>query len=189
LPIPDAHTDHLPDLWFAPQTVILGAKPPTAALAKMRTFSGEHMIERQITDDRKAAAWMGNKVILGGESTNLTKDAPAGTQFHAATAQWRTPSGSIGWFFIAQAPKIDATVAKTIMRITADGTVIFRLKAAGTKREAITANKWTLPGLTVTIDGDQQSFAVTVATYYKEGDSFEITYAGMHQLTLAVTPL
>ena len=187
-PIPDAHTDHLPDLWFAPQVAILGANPPAAALEKMRTFSGEHMVQRQITDERRATAWIGNKVILGGENTSLTKDAPADTQLHAATAQWRTPSGSIGWFYVWQSPNINADVDHTRMTITSDGTVTIRLKAAGAKREDITATKWTLPGLTVTIEGDQKSFGVTPSTYYKEADSFEITYANMHRLKLTVTP-
>lgn len=188
LPIPDAHTDHLPDLWFAPQVVILGANPPAEALTKMRSFSGEHAVSRQITDERSATAWIGNKIILGGENTKLTKAAPEGTQFHAATAQWRTPSGSIGWFFVSQAPEINADVDKTTMHITANGTVVFRLKAAGAKREDITAGKWTLPGLTVTIAGDQRSFSVKEATYYKPGDSFEITYTDMKQLKLVVAP-
>lgn len=188
LPVPDANTDHLADLYFAPQVVTLGANPPAPALAKLKTFAGEHAVKRQITDARSATAWIGEKIILGGEDTSLTKDAPADTQFHAATAQWRTPSGSIGWFFVSRAPKINAVVDKTTMRITADGTVILRLKAAGAKREDITANKWTLPGLTVTIEGDQKAFDVKSSTYYEEGDSFEITYADMHQLKLTVTP-
>ena len=188
LPIPDAHTDHLPDLWFAPQVVILGANPPAIALTKIENFSGEHEIKRQITEERSATAWIGNKVILGGEDTSLTKDAPAGTQFHAATVQWRTPSGSIGWFFVQQAPKINATVHQTTMHIVADGTVTFLLKADGTRREKIAAKKWELPGLTVALEGDQQEFSVKEATYYQAGDSFEITYRNMHDLKLTVTP-
>lgn len=188
LPIPDAHTDHLPDLWFTPQAVILGANLPTAALAKIRTFSGEHMVKRQITDERSATAWIGNKVILGGEDTSLTKDAPAGTQFHAATVQWRTPSGSIGWFFVQQAPKINATVDKTTMHIVSDGTVTFLLKASGAEFNKITAKKWELPGLTVTLEGDQKEFDLKEVTYYRTGDSLEITYANMHELKLKVTP-
>lgn len=188
LPIPDAQTDHLADLWFAPQVVILETNPPAAALSKLKTFAGEHAVERQITDDRSITAWIGNKVILGGENTKLTREAPKGTQFHAATAQWQTPQGSIGWFFVLQAPKIDADVDRTSLRIMADGTVVFRLKAAGAKREDITATRWALPGLTVKITGDQQSFSVKDATYYQVDDSFEITYANMHQLTLSVTP-
>jgi hypothetical protein len=187
-PIPGAHTDHLPDLWFAPQVVIVGANPPAAALAKIRTFSGEHAVERQITSERRATAWIGDKVILGGEFTSLTKDAPNPTQYHPATAQWRTPSKSIGWFYVFRAPKIDAVVDKTSMRITAEGNVVFRLKAAGADAANITAKKWMLPGLTVTIEADQQSFAVKPATYYQPNDSFEITYVGMRQMTLTVTP-
>ena len=186
-PVPDPHTDHLPDLWFAPQITILSTNPPTAALDKMRTFSGEHMVERQITDDRRATAWIGNKVILGGENTSLTKDAPPDTQFHPATAQWRTPSGSIGWFYVWQSPNINADVDRTSMTITAEGTVTIRLKAAGAKLADIAANKWTLPGLTVVIEGNQKTFSVKPSAYYKEGDSFEITYAEMHQLKLTVT--
>ena len=187
-PIPDAQTDQLADFWFAPQVILLGANPPAAALAKLKTFSGEHAVARQITEDRSATAWIGNKVILGGESTKLTRDAPPDTQFHPSTAQWRTPSGSIGWFYVWQSPKINANVNHTTMTITADGTVIIRLKAAGTRREEITADKWTLPGLTVTVEGDQKSFDVKESTYYTEGDSFEITYANMHRLKLTVTP-
>ena len=37
-------------------------------------------------------------------------------------------------------------------------------------------------------EGDQKSFDVKPSTYYKEGDSFEITYTNMHQLKLTVTP-
>jgi hypothetical protein len=188
LPIPNPHTDHLPDLWFAPQVVILGANPPAEALAKIRTFSGEHEVKRQITDDRSATAWIGDKVILGGEFTNLTKDAPNPTQYHPATVQWRTPSKSIGWFYVLEAPKIDAIVDKNTMRIVANGNVTFRLKATGAKREDITADRWTLPGLTVAIKGDQKSFAIKDANYYQPNDSFEITYTGMQQMTLTVTP-
>jgi hypothetical protein len=188
LPIPTPGTDHLPDLWFAPQVVILGANPPAEALSKIRTFSGEHAVKRQITDDRRATAWIGDKVILGGEFTNLTKDAPNPTQYHPATVQWRTPAKSIGWFYVLEAPKIDAIVDKTTMHIVAQGNITFRLKAAGAKREDITANKWTLPGLTVTIQADQKDFSIKDATYYKENDSFEIIYTGMQQVTLTVTP-
>jgi hypothetical protein len=188
LPVTDAHTDHLPDLWFAPMFTALGAKPPDAALAKIRRFSGEHAVRRQITDDRTANAWIGRKVILGGQVTNLTKDAPADTQFHPATAQWRTPQGSIGWFHVLRAPKIDALVDKTSIRITAEGDVVFLVKAAGTERAKITVNKWSLPGVTVAVEGDQRGFEVKEGTYYRPGDCFEVTYSAMHHLTLTVTP-
>lgn len=188
LPVPDGNTDHLADLWFAPHVVLLGAMPPAPEIAKLKSFSGEHMVRRQITDDRRATAWVGSKVILGGEDTKLTKDAPPDTQFHPATAQWRTPSGSIGWFYVWQSPKINAVVDHTTVQITTDGTITIRLKAEGAKREDITATRWKLPGLTVTLDGDQKDFAVKESSYYRPGDSYEITYSDLHRMRLTVTP-
>jgi len=146
------------------------------------------MVRRQITDDRVATAWIGNRVILGGESTKLTKDAPEDTQFHPATGQWRTPAGSIGWFYVWHAPKIDVDVDHTTMKIATDGTVIIRLKAEGAKIADITAAQWSLPGLMVKIAGDTTGFAVKESAYYAPGDSFEITYASMRTLRLIVTP-
>jgi hypothetical protein len=187
-PIPGAQTDHLADLWFAPQVAVLGSNSPAAALAKLKHFTGEHMVHRQITDDRSASAWIGDKVVLGGENTKLTKDAPPETQFHPGTAQWRTPSGSIGWFYVWQSPKINVDVEHTNMKIITDGTVILRIKAEGAKLEDITAGKWSLPGMTIAIYGDTVDFAVKAETYYKDGDSFAVTYANVHQLSLTVTP-
>jgi hypothetical protein len=127
-------------------------------------------------------------VILGGENTKLTRDAPPDTQFHPGTAQWRTPSGSIGWFYVWQSPKINVDVEHTNMKIATDGTVTLRIKAEGAKLEEITATKWSLPGMMVAIKGDTAGFAVKGSTYYKDGDSFAVTYANVHQLSLTVTP-
>jgi hypothetical protein len=74
------------------------------------------------------------------------------------------------------------------MKIATDGTVILRIKAEGAKLEDITANKWSIPGLTVAIEGDTEGFAVKPSTYYKDGDSFAVTYANVHRLSLTVTP-
>jgi hypothetical protein len=74
------------------------------------------------------------------------------------------------------------------MAIATEGTITIRLKTEGTKLEDLAANKWTLPGLTVTLEGDQKSFDVKPSTYYKEGDSFVLTYTDVHQLKLTVTP-
>jgi hypothetical protein len=51
-----ATTDHLPDLWFAPHIAILGTSIPADALAKMRTFTGEHLVSKRISEQRVATA-------------------------------------------------------------------------------------------------------------------------------------
>jgi hypothetical protein len=48
--------------------------------------------------------------------------------------------------------------------------------------------KWSLPGLTVTIQADQKVFSIKDATYYQPNNSFGLTYTGMRQLTLIVQP-
>ena len=188
LPKIDAHTDHLSDLWFAPLFTVLGAHPPAAALREIRSFPGERAVRRVITNERTATAWIGDKAIYGGQITGLTKDAPPDTQFHPATVQWRTPSGGIGWFYVSQAPKIDAEASKSGIRITADGTLILRIHTAGSGLSQVTANKWLLPGLTVTIDADQQRFSIAQSTLYETNDTLNLTYSNLHHMTLAITP-
>ena len=76
-----ATTDHVPDVWFAPHLAILGTRIPPDALSKMKTFEGDHLLHKQITEERVATAWIGRDVIFGGEFTNKTKDAGTTTQF------------------------------------------------------------------------------------------------------------
>ncbi len=155
----------------------------------MKTFSGEHMVKApDYRRPQRHPPGSATRSSSAARTPNSPKTHPKDTQFHPATAQWRTPSGSIGWFYVWQSPKINVDVDHTTMSVTTDGTITIRLKAEGTKLEDLTATKWTLPGLTVALEGDQQSFNAKSSTYYKEGDSFVLTYTDMHKLKLIVTP-
>jgi hypothetical protein len=107
LPVLTATTDHLPDLWFAPHIAILGTSIPADALAKMKTFTGKHVVRKRISEQRVATAWLGRGIIFGGESTSKTRDVGPTSQFRPATVQWRTPSGEIGWMQLTESPMID----------------------------------------------------------------------------------
>jgi hypothetical protein len=185
LPVPANDTDHLADLWFAPQFTILEAKPSVTALAKIRHFQGEHLVTRRITPDRTATAWIGDKVIFGGELTSLTKDAPVDTQFHPGTAQWRTPSGPVGWFYVMKSPPIDVHASRSGLEIKSHGDVVIRVHAANVDSKIISATRWTLPGLAVDIQADQKSFTVTSAPIK---DTVDITYTGINSIILNVKP-
>ncbi len=102
LPKISATTDHVEDVWFAPLLAILGTRIPQNALEKINKFEGEHLLHKQITEQRAATAWIGRDVIYGGEVTGKTKDSGTTTQFHPATIQWRTPSKAIGWVRLVQ---------------------------------------------------------------------------------------
>jgi hypothetical protein len=176
-------TDHLADVWFAPHLAVLGTQIPADAFKKMTKFEGPHLARTQITDQRIATSWIGDHVIFGGEATGKTKDAGAGSQFHPATIQWRTPSGEIGWVQLVQAPAIDATADEHGITISATGDVRIRIHAKGLAQEKITAGSWDLPGLRVALKSDQKDFSAE-----KAGDSIDLLYSGITSMRWDITP-
>jgi hypothetical protein len=174
-------TDHVADAWFVPQFVILGTQIPAGAMAKMKTFEGEHLLRKQITEQRVATAWIGKDVIFGGEATSKTKDAGPSSQFHPATVQWRTPSGEIGWVQLIETPMVDAIADKDGLTISTQGTVRFRVHARGLAQEKIAAGGWDLPGLRVGVTADAKSFRVE-----KVESGFDVTYVGITGMRLGI---
>ncbi len=63
-----------------------------------------------------------------------------------------------------------------------------RIHTEGKGLSQITANKWSLPGLTVTIDADQKHFSIAQSTIYETNDTLDLTYSDMHHMTLTITP-
>ena len=176
-----ATTDHLPDLWFAPHFAILGTRFPADALAKMKKFEGEHLVRQQIDAKRVATAWIGKKVIFGGEFTNKTKDAGTTSQFHPATIQWRTPSGSIGWVQLLQCPPVDASADEHGLTIDTSGTVRFRIHAARLDQSKLTGTDWNLPGVHVTAQSDAKDSTVEAGKDY-----VDVVYNGMNHMRLSI---
>ena len=174
LPPISATTDHVPDLWFAPHSQSSAHAFPPTRCAKMKTFEGDHLLRKQITEERVATAWIGRDVIFGGESTNKTKDAGTTTQFHPATVQWRTPSGQIGWIRLVQSPMIDASADEhgTDDLHNRNDSLPHPRKAMG--QDKITEKEWDLPGLHVGVDTDAKGF-----TTEPTEDGIDLIYSDM----------
>jgi hypothetical protein len=175
------HLNHHNDLWFAPYLAILGTCIPDDALAKMKSFEGEHLVRRQITDRRMATAWIGKDVIYGGEATARTMDVGAEAQFHPVTVHWRTPSGEIGWVQLVQSPMVDATADEHGLTISAAGTIVLRIHAKDMLQEKISATDWELPGLHIVAGSDVQRFSIQ-----ETSDSIDLVYAGMTKMRLDI---
>lgn len=168
---PLAPSVKLANLKITPAEAVLGAHISADAIKALKSFQGLHRVRKQISDDRIATAWIGQHVIYGGESTNKTRDVrlasgsgaqyhPA-SQFHPVTAQWRTPSGEIGWIRVAESPMIDAIADKHGITIFTTGTLRLRMHAQGMSPQNITENLWVLPGLRVSVTSDcKNGFAV-----------------------------
>jgi hypothetical protein len=181
LPALTANTDHLPDLWFAPHMAILGTQIPPDAFAKMKSFAGEHLIRKQIDKQRVATAWIGKDVVFGGEATSKTKDSGTTTQFHPASAQWRTPSGEIGWVQLVQSPMVDASADEHGLTISATGTIRLRIHARDLVQKNVGRTEWDLPGLHVKVASDAKAFSVERAT-----DAIDLVYSDMNQMRLEI---
>lgn len=183
-PLPDhpmLSTFQIADIWYAPQVALLGTHVPSDALAMIRTFPGPHLINRTIDSRRTATSWVGNNAVWGGEFTSRTKDTGNKTQFHPVTAQWRMPSGEIGWIRLTKSPNIDAVADLGGVTIATDGDVSFRIYA-GENAPAVTKTTWQLPGFSTAIDTDAKGFSITKSSDC-EG-CIDITYTTLQSMRM-----
>jgi hypothetical protein len=178
---------------FSCPMAILGTRIPQDALMKLQSFQGEHLVRRQISDQRIATAWIGKHVIFGGEATSKARDVGKKSQFHPVTIQWRTPSGEIGWVQVVQSPMIDATADKQGLTISTTGTIRLRIHAKGLVAAQVSQNAWELPGLHVAVTSDPHGvFSLEKADdalneYFKVTDNMiDLVYPGITQMRLDI---
>ena len=185
LPPVDQPMDHGGDFLCTPTYTILGVAMPADARRHFEHFQGERQLTRPIADgQRVATAWLGASVMIGAEATGLTRDIPKTTsQFHPATIHWQMPSGDVGWIVLRQAAKLDARAEKNQLTITATGDAMFRIAAPTAVLEQVTRDRWSLPGLAVTITTDAQSWAVVRRQNY-----IEVTYGAATHFILKTQP-
>jgi hypothetical protein len=171
--------DHVGDLWIVPALVVLDAKIPADALAKFRAFSGEHAVLHAITDQRTATAWIGSRVMYGGESTGRTLGVEERSQFHPMTMHWKMTDEKIGWVKLLRCPPVDVVAEKGKIALTASGDVMFRMRAAGLDATALRRGRWMLPGLNVGVETD-------AATFHAEnhGGVVDVTYTKLTSIVL-----
>jgi hypothetical protein len=178
---------------FSCQIAILGTRIPHDTLAKLLSFQGEHIVRKQITDQRIATSWIGNNVVFGAEATGKTKDVGHNSQFHPVTVQWRTPSGALGWVRVVDSPMIDAAADEHGITISADGTIRFRIHAMGLDPAQLTQTLWNLPGLRISVTSDAQSLFTMENTdtakldpAMKGDDGVDIVYPGITKIRLDI---
>jgi hypothetical protein len=192
LPSPlDLHTEHLGDLWFTPQFVILGTRIPPAALNRLKHLPTPQLVRRTIDDKRTATAWIGTNLIYGAES-NPNPDTSAAnnqtSQFHPATLQFQTPTGEIGWLRLLHISPIEATADSTGLTIkTTQNELTFLLHAPGLNPSQLTQTSWPFPGLTLTPTTDAKSFQAE-PTGPAEEHNYTLTYTSVTHLHLAIHP-
>ena len=174
-PVIDPNTDHIGDVWLSPHFAILGVHVPADALQSFLAFQGKRVVTRKITSDRTAEAMIYKNVMYGGESTRKTKDISGDSQFHAATVQWRTPSGKIGWIELTKAPPVDVTVDEHGVNISCAGSVTLLIHAEGLSLASVKQGEWKLPGLDTHVTADARNFIATSSGHDVEVEYFDVT--------------
>lgn len=177
---------HAHDLMAAPLYYALGTEIPADTRGALSHFSGERTVTRPIDEERRATAWLSERVMLGAESTGRTRNAGPGTNhpiFIAASGHWRVGADDVGWFALTQAPRVDAVASPGRIAIATErGDLRFRVSAAGLDASQLTQDRWQLPGLVVQVETDAASVSV------EPGDGWvEIVYRRASRLDLAIT--
>lgn len=164
--------DHCHDFIFGSPFALVGTEIPADVLPDFIRFSGERAIRQPITSEpsRIATAWLGETLMIGAESTPLDDYAffKPSDQFHPATLHWRTPGGGIGWLRLRHIGPVDASAG--VNRLTIAGTVEPSLAQRfgsqhtewvyeiflpeGADGVGVAADRWQLPGLSVTVTSD-----------------------------------
>jgi hypothetical protein len=182
-PAPGAPMGHAHDFLAVPLYVALGVQVPADALPAWRTFDGERTLERIITPERRATAWLAETLMLGGQITSGTRGAdPRRNQFVPATAHWRMPGGDLGWFRLQLSPPCDVQAQKERLdfRATVPGDFVFQIHAPGAVPADCTRARWALPGLEVRLElPAEAAFAAE-----QEGEHIVVTIRQAAQFTL-----
>ncbi|WP_327583606.1 hypothetical protein OHA25_48530 [Nonomuraea sp. NBC_00507] len=167
---------HAHDLCFAPCFALLGAHPKAAGLLAPAPEE-PRWVSTTVTESprRIATSWLGPHHMIGAQDTGGAK-TDADDQYHPVTVHWRGDDGAPHWLRVMPSAGVDATVTKDgVLEVTAAGDLEFESDC----RADVGADRWLLPGLSVTVS---TGAAARPAPY-------RIRYPGPLRLTLEISPL
>jgi hypothetical protein len=159
----------------------LGGAIPEDLLPTFRSFPGEHLFRKTITDSPavSVSAWLGERVMIGATDTAGTRDAEG--QFHPVTMHWLTSEGDVNWMRMASGTGVNATASERTLSISCGGNASFQIYAPDVGLHALHGTRWDLSGLTVEIECDAHD-AITDHAW----NAMRITYPNATRITLRV---
>jgi len=186
-PLPDhgKPMDHGHDFGATPLYVALGAQVPGAVLESFHRFTGARQLERVITPERTATAWLGERTMIGGESTQRSRAAGPTTryqQFVPATIHWQIGANDVGSIGLRVCPRVDARAAEGNLSIATErGDATFRIAAADLETARIQTTQWQLRNLRVDVTTDATEMSL------ERGAGFvDVTYHAATRFELRV---
>lgn len=157
----DSPFEHAHDLTMAPMAALLGTRIPDDVLPSLRTFQGEHVVDKVVSDEprRTATGWLAADVMIGAEDNEAGWSGDR--QYHPATIHWRRPDGHVGTIRATHRGPLRGTAAAEELHLSArdhpyagERPTTFVIDAGGGDDDVeLTSSTWILPGLRVDVDG------------------------------------
>ncbi|HET9224339.1 MAG TPA: hypothetical protein VFO07_17635, partial [Roseiflexaceae bacterium] len=178
-PFPDLDQplEHSWDFAVAPLFALLGLRMPDDALPHFLGFAGERQIERPIAAEprRVATAWIGARIMLGAEDSGSRHRV--NSQFHPTTIHWLIADDTTGWIRLRHAAPVDARAERGRLSIDCtehggvDPEFVFQIAAPAIDLNALSHNRWELPGLLVRVETNAGGPTIT-----RDGELVELHY-------------
>jgi hypothetical protein len=158
-PFPDlsAPLDHGWDFAVAPIFALVGLRMPADARPHFVAFQGQRLVEHVIANEprRVATAWVGARVMLGGEDSGGTHRV--NEQYHPATIHWLLEDGAVGWVRLRHSTPADARAEPNLLTIAGGAAAggeefVFQIAAPQFDLAALQPSRWQLPGLAVQVE-------------------------------------
>jgi hypothetical protein len=160
-PLPDlasASIDHGHDLCLGPVVALLGTQIPEAVRPWFVRFPGASTVERLVGERprRVVTAWLDDDRMIGAEDCEA--GWPAWHQYFPATVHWRA-GGGIGSIRLVHNGPARARASANRLSVdcspSSDGSdPTFLVEVDGLDPRAVTARRWRLPFLDVSVDTD-----------------------------------
>ncbi len=174
----DRPLEHGWDFAVAPLLALLGLRMPDDARPHFLAFNGERQVERVIAAEprRVATAWIGARVMLGAEDSGSRHRV--NEQFHPATIHWLSSDDTVGWIRLRHTAPVDARAERGRLSISctehtgSDLVFSFQVAAPAIDLDALSHDRWGLPGLTVRVETNAVGPTVT-----RDGDLVELCYS------------
>ncbi len=179
-PFPDITQpfEHSHDFCYAPYYVAVDVSMPADVLPHLQAFQGERQVERVIANEprRVATAWVGERLLLGGEYTSLSK--PASDQIHPATIHWSDTDNRIGWVNLAYTIPVNARAEKDSVSISClnpgaeTPDFVFQVHTPDKSAASLQPDRWQLAGLSVHVETNAEYAGIKDA-----GEYYEVSYS------------
>ena len=171
-PLPDLAATTVPhghDLCMSPVLEHVGMRVPDEVRAAFVDFVGPHAVDQVVDTDppRRASGWLGRDLMVGAEAGDSGLHARG--QFHPATVHWRLPSGGIGWLRLVHRGPVSAVARERRLDVELHphprhGPQDHRWDTNVVPLQ-VTQERWTLPGLQVTVAADAPLSDPATLTY------------------------